>query len=71
MIGLSIAKLWRTVCSQKDDFPDPGEPTRSIMLSDGTSFSWVNETNNIRHSKQSLISDLFNLPKKFQHPKIR
>jgi hypothetical protein len=40
MMGLSIAKLWRTVCSQNVDFPAPGGPTKRINFFGGTSCIW-------------------------------
>jgi len=46
MMGLSNAKFWRIVCSQKVDFPDPGGPTSNIKFLGGTSCIWVRETNN-------------------------
>ena len=40
-----IAMLRRTVCWQKVDLPEPGGPTSKSKFSEGTSCSWVKDTN--------------------------
>ena len=52
--------LLRMVCWQKVVFPDPGGPTSRITFLDGTSWSWLNETN-INPNNKKENTGLFNV----------